>query len=67
MIKDYQILKESINSIIQKSGMDVGAVYFILKDIFREIETLYYSQINREIIEESKEENKEVIEESSDK
>lgn len=67
MIKNYQLLKESINALIQKSGMDIGAVYFILKDIFREIETLYYSQINREIMEESKEENKEIIEESADK
>ena len=62
MIKNYQILKESINSIIQNSGLDVGIVYFIFKDIFREIEALYYSQINRELIEESKEEN-EAIEE----
>ena len=67
MIKNYQLLKESINALIQKSGMDIGAVYFILKDVFREIETLYYSQINREIMEESKEENKEIIEESADK
>lgn len=66
MVKDYQILKESINNIIQKSGLDVGVVYFILKDIFKDIEALYYSQINRELIEESKEENKEVIEESAE-
>ena len=65
MIKDYQILKESINGMIQKSGLDIGAVYFILKDIFREVENLYYSQINREIMEDSKEEQLEVIEESA--
>ena len=63
MIKNYQLFKESINKLIQKSGLDVGIVYFILKDIFKEIEALYYSQINRELIEESKEKN----EESSDK
>ena len=67
MIKNYQLFKESINSLIQNSGLDVGIVYFILKDIFKEIEVLYYSQINREIIEESKEENSKTIEESSDK
>ena len=65
MIKDYQIFKESINGIIQRSGLDIGAVYFILKDIFREIETLYYSQINREIMEESKEEQV-IVEESAE-
>ena len=56
MIKDYQILKESINGIIQKSGLDIGAVYFIFKDIFRDIENLYYTQINQELINESVEE-----------
>ena len=53
MIKNYQILKESINGIIQKSGLDIGAVYFIFKDIFRDIETLYYTQINQELMSES--------------
>ena len=53
MIKNYQILKESINAVIQKSELDIGAVYFILKDIFKEVEILYYSQINRELAEES--------------
>ena len=53
MIKNYQILKESINNIIQKSNLDIGAVYFIFKDLFREIEMLYYGQINRELAEES--------------
>ena len=52
MIKNYQILKESISSIIQKSGLDIGAVYFIFKDLFREIEILYYNQINKELAEE---------------
>ena len=57
MIKNYQILKESINSIIQKSGLDIGAVYFIFKDIFRDIENLYYTQINQELMQESEKEN----------
>ena len=57
MIKNYQILKESINGIIQKSGLDIGAVYFIFKDIFRDIENLYYTQINQELMQESEKEN----------
>ena len=52
MIKNYQILKESISSVIQKSDLDIGAVYFIFKDLFREIEILYYNQINKELAEE---------------
>ena len=60
MVKNYQILKESINNVIQKSNLDIGAIYFILKDIFKEIEVLYYSQINRELMEESIEDNEEI-------
>ena len=60
MVKNYQILKESINNVIQKSNLDIGAIYFILKDIFKEIEVLYYSQINRELMEESIENNEEI-------
>ena len=55
MIKNYQIFKESINKIIQNSGLDIGVVYFILKDIFREIETMYYSYLNRELMDETEE------------
>lgn len=53
MIKNYQLFKEKINYIIQNSGLDIGAVYFILKDIFSEIEKLYYAQINKECMEEA--------------
>lgn len=66
MIKNYQILKESINGIIQKSGLDIGAVYFIFKDIFRDIENLYYTQINQELMQESELEIKnEIIKEDT--
>ena len=65
MIKNYQILKESINGIIQKSGLDIGAVYFIFKDIFRDIENLYYTQINQELMQELEKENQFSKEETS--
>lgn len=58
MIKNYQILKETINKAIQNSGLDIGAVYFILKDVYTDIEKLYYSQINRECLEEIKDTEK---------
>ena len=67
MIKKYQVLKEQINYLIQNSGLDIGAVYFIIKDIFREVEILYYTQINKEIIEEEPEENNKIVKESSNK
>ena len=34
MIAKYQLLKDGINHLIQKSELDIGAIYFILKDIF---------------------------------
>jgi len=54
LIKDYEILKEQINYSIQNCNLDIGAVYFITKDIFHNLEKLYYAQINREYIDESK-------------
>lgn len=63
MIKDYQLLKESITNLLQQSKLDIGIIYFILKDVFKEIETLYYTQINQELIEESNKQNKENEEE----
>lgn len=51
MIKDYQIFKESILNLFHKSELDIGIIYFILKDIFKEIEIMYYTQINKELAE----------------
>lgn len=65
MIKKYQIFKEKINYIIQNSNLDIGAVYFILKDIFGEVEKTYYAQLNEECLKEAQkieEENKNINE-----
>ena len=53
MIKKYQIFKETINNVIQNSKLDIGAVYFILKDTFLEVERTYYAQLNKECLEEA--------------
>lgn len=55
MIKDYQILKESINKVLKETPLDVGAKYYILKDVFTEIEQTYYATINSELMAESEE------------
>lgn len=52
MIKNYQMLKDSINNSMVNSGLDIGAIYFILKDICQEVEKIYFAQINRELMEE---------------
>lgn len=54
----YEKFKAAIHSIIQQSGLDIGMVYFILKDITRQLEVLYLQQIQKEAQEENdKEEN----------
>lgn len=59
MVKQYQILKETIRNVIQNSGLDIGMAYFILKDIFSEVESTYYAQLNRECLEEAEKINNE--------
>lgn len=54
MTKNYQILKEKINYSIKESSLDIGAIYFIMKDIINNIEHLYYAEINKEFLEEAK-------------
>ncbi len=65
MIKNYQIFKETINQVIQDSNLDIGAVYFIFKDIFSDVERTYYMQLNRECLEEAKKNNEETDEENT--
>ena len=49
MISNYQIVQEEINRSIIKSGLDIGAAYFVLKDILNEYEKAYYAQIAKEM------------------
>lgn len=50
----YDIFYKTLMSVIQNSGLDVGAVYFILKDILHEIEKLYEQCLANAQISESK-------------
>lgn len=52
MAKEYQIFKNSIKNFINEQKLDIGAIYFVLKDIFRDIEDQYFATINSEIMEE---------------
>ena len=58
MTKIYFLLREQITTIIRNSGLNVGAVYYILKDILRDIELQYISQVNKEFAEETSDNNK---------
>lgn len=57
MIKNYEIFKMTITQTIQNSGLDIGMVYFIMKDVFYELEKTYIRQINKEVLEEKKNTN----------
>lgn len=59
MIKNCQILKETIIGSINNSGLDVGTAYFILKDVFTSFENIYYAELNKECLEENKKKSKE--------
>lgn len=59
MVKKYAILKEQIDYAIQNSGLDIGAAYYIVKDTLTTLEHLYYAQVNKECLEESKKAEKE--------
>ena len=50
----YEKFRQTILQIIQESGLDVGVVFFILKDITKEIESLYIQQLQKESAEEKK-------------
>ena len=54
MTKHYQILKEKVNRTLNESSLDIGAIYFIMKDIMNNIEHLYFAEINKEFMEEAK-------------
>lgn len=66
MIKDYNDFRNVTVYNIQNSGLDVGVVYFILKDILAEVEKSYISQVNKEIAEEKKSSEKEKTVEEND-
>ena len=55
MTKDFHVLTETINSAIQNSNMEIGAVYYVVKDVYRDIENWYYARINQELLQESNE------------
>ena len=55
MIQNYEIFKEKIFSDINDSQLDIGAIYFIFKDIYSEVEKLYDGQINYELLNMQKE------------
>ena len=48
-----ELFKQSMNQIIQTSGLPIGVVYYIFKDLFHEIEKLYIATVNKEAMEQT--------------
>lgn len=54
MVK-YEIFRRSVEKLAAESGLDAGAVYFILKDILNDAEKRYYAALNEESLRGGKE------------
>lgn len=47
--------KQRISNIINNSGLSIEVIYYVFKDIFTEIENLYFLELQKEQKEASKE------------
>ena len=52
----YEIFKTQLETLIQNSNLDVGAVLFVLKDVLHTVEKMYETQIQKELQEQNKKE-----------
>lgn len=59
MTKDYKILRDTLERVIQNSGLNIGAAYFIVKDLMNDLEQLFMAQVNAECLAEAQMENTE--------
>ena len=58
----YQNFVDGIKNLINESNLDIGAVYYILKDIYRDIEILYYKTMANEMRQNIKKEEDDQVE-----
>ena len=53
-------LNLNIKKIIEEANLPIGVVYYIFKNIFNEIEKMYYANLNSVILKQQQQQNKEV-------
>ncbi len=53
----YEVLRQQLIYTIQNSGLNIGAAFFILKDVFHEVEALYKNTVEAELDEKKQENN----------
>ena len=54
MNKKYEAFRNDVMYIMRSSGLDVGAIFYILKDLLREVEEMYSNTLRQEIEEEER-------------
>lgn len=54
MNKKYESFRNGVMYIIRSSGLDIGAIFYILKDLLREVEEIYSNTLRQEIEEEER-------------
>jgi hypothetical protein len=62
---DCEYFRENIKNTIQNSGLNIGTVYFIMKDFCNDLEANYYNQVNFEAaqLQQEVQKTKETVEE----
>lgn len=67
MTKDYRILRDTLEQVIQNSGLNIGAVYYITKDLLNDLEKLFIAKVNDECLAEAhNEEASAIVEETTE-
>ena len=54
MNKNYESFRNGVMYIIRSSGLDIGVIFYILKDLLREVEEIYSNTLRQEIEEEER-------------
>ena len=56
--KKIFILEKTIQKVIQQSQLPIGIIYLILRNIYQNIQRLYYQQINKQFLKQKSQEQK---------
>lgn len=54
MNKSYESFRNGVMYIMRTSGLEIGAIFYVLKDILREVEDMYSNALRQEIAEEER-------------
>lgn len=49
MNRNYESFRNGIMYIMRSSGLEIGAIFYILKDVLREVEETYSNTLRQEI------------------